>query len=365
MKVPFACFDRANVSSRPALDAAYQRVIDSQWFILGREVEGFERDFAAFCGAKYCVGVANGLDAIQLLLVASEVGPGAEVIVAANTYIATWLGVSHAGARPIPVEPDAATFNLDPGRIADKITSRTRAIFGTHLYGRAGACVEIDAIGHEHNLPVFWDAAHAHGATVEGQPICRFGNASAFSFYPTKNLGCLGDGGAVVTNDSALADKVRRLRNYGCHRRYENECLGYNSRLDELQASFLRVKLPELVNLNAKRATAAGAYKDGLSAVPGIVLPEVVDGHVWHLFVIRHPERDDLRQHLLKHGIQTDIHYPTPPHLQPAYSGLGFRIGDFPISEKIHREVLSLPMHPFLSQDEIAHVCATVKTFCI
>lgn len=356
--IPFLDFGAMHAEVRADLDAACRRVIDSNWLILGQEVERFEAEFATYCDARYCVGVGNGLDALYLVLRALGVGPGDEVIVPANTYIATWLAVSYAGALPRPVEPDPRTYNLDPAAVERAITPRTRAIMPVHLYGQPADMDPINDIARRHGLRVIEDAAQAHGARYKGRRTGGLGDAAGFSFYPGKNLGALGDGGAVVTNDPDLADRVRVLRNYGSRTKYHNDVKGVNSRLDELQAAFLRAKLALLDDWNARRRAVAGRYLDVLSGL-GLALPFVPDWAqpVWHLFVVRWPGRDALQRALAGAGIGTMIHYPIPPHLQPAYHELGLGPGSFPLTEAIHREVLSLPMWPQMSADQVGRVC--------
>jgi len=348
--IPFLDLHAAYLELRAELDAAAQRVLASGWYILGAEVEAFEREFAAYCEVEHCIGVGNGLDALHLILRAYGIGPGDEVIVPANTYIATWLAVSYAGAKPVPVEPDARTYNLDPALIEAAITPATKAILPVHLYGQPADMDPINAVAARHGLKVIEDAAQAHGARYKGRRVGGLGDAAGFSFYPGKNLGALGDGGAVVTKDAELAERVRVLRNYGSRVKYHNEVKGFNSRLDELQAALLRVKLPVLDEWNQRRRAAAARYLEewagselGLPFVPDWAEP------VWHLFVVRHPQRDELQQRLHQAGIGTMIHYPVPPHLQPAYAELGYGVGAFPITEAMHCEVLSLPMGPHLT----------------
>ncbi len=343
-----------HIELRSQLEDAFDRALNSGWFILGKEVEAFEHEFAAYCESEHCVGVGNGLDALHFILRAYGIGPGDEVIVPANTYIATWLAVSYAGATPIPVEPDERTYNLDSTLIEAAITPQTKAIIPVHLYGQPADMDPINAIAARHGLKVIEDAAQAHGARYRGRRVGGLGDVAGFSFYPGKNLGALGDGGAVVTNDAGLAEKIRILRNYGSKVKYQNEVKGFNSRLDELQAALLRVKLRHLDKWNARRQQAAGVYLAQL-ADAGLTLPFVPDWTepVWHLFVVRHPQRGALQQRLQKAGIGTMIHYPVPPHLQPAYVELGFGTGAFPITEAIHREVLSLPMGPHLTVGQL------------
>lgn len=347
------------------LDAAYHRVMMSGWYILGEEVARFEQDFAAFCGARHCIGVGNGLEALHLILRGYGIGPGDEVIVPANTYIATWLAVTYAGATPIPVEPDPRTSNLDPARIAAALSPRTRAIMPVHLYGQPADMSPILALARRHNLKVVDDAAQAHGAMYGETRVGGMGDATGFSFYPGKNLGAMGDAGAVVTSDDDLADRVRVLRNYGSRVKYENEVTGFNSRLDPLQAAFLTVKLRHLDEWNTRRRTLARRYQKALANVPDLTLPSAPSDStpVWHLFVVRHTQRNALQQHLNNAGIGTLIHYPIPPHLAGAYTALDYQPGDFPITEELARTVLSLPMGPHLSETEQDQVIEAIQTF--
>jgi dTDP-4-amino-4,6-dideoxygalactose transaminase len=365
MKVPFLSLTPAYTELRDELDDAYRRVMESGWYILGVEVDSFERAFASYCDASHCIGVANGLDALHLILRAYDIGQGDEVIVPANTYIATWLAVSHAGAKPIPVEPDLRTYNLDPQRLRAAITPRTRAILSVHLYGQPADMAPILAIAREHGLKVIEDTAQAHGAQYRGRRTGSLADAAGFSFYPGKNLGALGDAGAIVTNDDALADRVRMLRNYGSRVKYENELKGFNSRLDPLQAAFLQVKLAHLDEWNQRRKVLADRYLEELADVPDLILPVVPDWaeSAWHLFVIRHPQRDRLQEHLTRARIGTLIHYPVPPHLSGAYAEDGWRAGDLPITEEFAKTVLSLPLGPHLTADGVANVIRAVRTF--
>lgn len=362
--VDFLDLRAAAQARREELLAAAAAVIDSGWFILGEQVAAFEREFAAYCDAPGAVGVANGLDAISLALRALGIGPGDEVIVPSNTYIATWLAVSHVGAIPVAVEPDEATYNLDPARVEAAITPATRAIIAVHLYGQPADLDPLRAIADTHGLALVEDAAQAHGARYKGRRIGS-GDRSivTWSFYPGKNLGALGDGGALTAGPAIAAD-VAMLRNYGSARKYEHELIGYNSRLDEMQAAFLRAKLPHLDAENERRRTIAARYTAGLAGT-GLILPFVPDWAepVWHLYVVRHPDRDGLAGHLKAAGIGTVIHYPTPPHLQPAYAPMGLGKGSFPISERIHREVLSLPIGPMLTDGEVDQVIDAVRRF--
>lgn len=353
-----------NLNHRAELEGAFARVLDSGWFVMGDELAAFESEFAAYCGTKHCIGVGNGLDALHLVLGGYEIGPGDEVIVPSNTYIATWLAVSYAGATPVPVEPDERTYNLDPARLEAAITPHTKAIMVVHLYGQPADMDPINEIATRHGLKVIEDAAQAHGARYKGHRTGSLGDAAGFSFYPGKNLGALGDGGAVTTDDDMLAARIRILRNYGSKVKYHNEVKGYNSRLDELQAAFLREKLKALDNENAHRARLAAIYS-GLLASAGVVLPVVPDwaGPAWHLYVIRCANRDLLQKQLQENGIGSMIHYPIPPHLQPAYAELGFARGAFPVSEAIHGSVLSLPIGPHLDEAQVKQVAACLAAF--
>lgn len=362
MKVPFLSLAPAYEELGPDLDAAFSRVMRSGWFVLGPEVEAFERAFAEFCGAAHCVGVGNGLEALELVLRGWGIGAGDEVIVPSNTYIATWLAVSKVGARPVPVEPDAKTFNLDPARVEAALTPRTRAIVPVHLYGQCAEMAPLVEIARAHEIRVLEDAAQAAGARYRGVRAGKLGDAAGFSFYPGKNLGAFGDAGAVVTDDEALARRIRTLRNYGSRTKYHNEEKGENSRLDELQAALLRPRLRVLDPWNARRDRIARRYLESLAGTD-LVLPTVHPDceHTWHQFVVRTPRRDALQKGLEARGVGTLIHYPVPPHLQPAYAELGLGRGAFPISEAMHDQVLSLPIGPHLSQAEVEHVIASVE----
>jgi dTDP-4-amino-4,6-dideoxygalactose transaminase len=365
MNVPFLDLKAPYAELQEELDEAFRRTAASGWFITGREVEAFEAEFAALCGARHCVGVANGLDALHLTLRAMGIGEGDEVIVPSNTYVATWLAVSYAGATPVAVEPDDRTYNLDPARIEEAVTPRTKAIMPVHLYGQTADMDAIKEIAAPYGLKVIEDAAQAHGALYKGRPAGSLGDAAGFSFYPGKNLGAMGDGGAVTTDDDELADRLRVLRNYGSRVKYYNEVKGFNSRLDELQAAVLRVKLARLGAWNARRKEIAARYLAALEGAPDLTPPFVAPGAdpVWHLFVVRHPRRDELQKHLAERGVGTLIHYPVPPHLQQAYAELGCAPGAYPLAEQEAREVLSLPMGPHLSDEEVEHVCSAVWSF--
>ena len=365
MSIPFLDLKAAYTELKSELDAAYERVMESGWYILGQEVEAFEREFAAYCEAQHCIGVGNGLDALHLILRCYGIGPGDEVIVPSNTYIATWLAVSFAGATPVPVEPQERTYNLDPARIEGAITPQTRAIIPVHLYGQPADMDPILDIAGQHGLKVIEDAAQAHGAKYKGRRAGGLGDAAGFSFYPGKNLGALGDGGAVVTNDQELAGKIRVLSNYGSKAKYYHAVKGVNSRLDALQAAFLRIKLKHLEEWNARRRTAAGSYLESLNDIQDLTLPSVPEWAqpVWHLFVVRPLRRDDLQEHLTESAIGTMIHYPVPPHLSEAYAVEGWKVGDFPMSEKLANTVLSLPMGPHLENSLQDKVIERVKQF--
>lgn len=362
MKVPFLDLRASHSELRGELDSVFQRVLQSGLFVMGPELEAFEGEFAAYCEVKHCVGVGNGLDALRLLLRAYDVGPGDEVIVPSNTFIATWLAVSQCGATPVPVEPDINTYNIDPQRISAAITSRTRAIMPVHLYGQPADMDPINELAVKHGLVVIEDAAQAQGARYKGRRVGSLGHAAGTSFYPGKNLGALGDGGAVLTNDQAIADKVRRLRNYGSAVKYHHQVIGCNSRLDELQAAFLRVKLTRLDEWNQARAAIAKEYTQQLEG-RNIVLPHVPEWAepVWHLFVIRSMQRDALQGYLQQQGIGTMVHYPVPSHLQPCYLDSGMRV--FPIAEKIAAEVLSLPIFPALPKEAVGYVVRALRGY--
>ena len=364
--IPFLDFNAIHADIRPELDAAYGRVVDSNWLILGSEVEKFEREFATYCGAKHCIGVANGLDALFLVLKGMGIGPGDEVIVPSNTYIATWLAVSYTGARPVPVEPDPRTYNIDPARIEAAITKATKAILPVHLYGQPADMDPILEVARRHGLRVLEDAAQAHGATYNGRRVGSLGDAAGFSFYPGKNLGALGDAGAITTNDDELAATLRMLRNYGSREKYHNELKGFNSRLDEMQAAFLRVKLPLLDDWNQRRAHITKRYSAALQNT-GLVLPIVHEATspVWHLYVVQTEKREAFQAALRNAGIGTVIHYPIPPHLQPAYEDMHIKKGTLPLSERIHNRAISLPLWPQMSDTQVASVIDAVKAAAV
>jgi len=360
--IPFLDLGAAYRELKTEIDAAIHRVLDSGWYILGPEVDAFEAEWAAWCGADHAVGVANGLDALILALRALDIGAGDEVIVPSNTYIATWLAVTAVGARPVPVEPDPATHNIDPARIAAAITPATRAILPVHLYGQPADLDPILALARQHGLAVIEDAAQAHGARYKGRRIGAHGDVVCWSFYPGKNLGALGDGGAVTTNRADLADRIRVLRNYGSRVKYVNEVQGVNSRLDPIQAAVLRAKLPHLDGWTNRRRAIAAAYAKGLRD-SGLILPHVPDWAepAWHLYVLRSPDRDGLQKRLTDAGIGTLIHYPIPPHMQAAYADLGLAPDTLPLARDLAGEVLSLPMGPQLPLADAARVIDAVR----
>ena len=363
MKVPFLDFVGPYEELKAEMDEAYVRFMRSAWYILGREVESFEQEFADFCGAKHCVGVGNGLEALHLILRGYDIGTGDEVIVPSNTYIATWLAVSYAGAVPVAVDPDPKTFNIDPARIQAAVTPRTKAIMPVHLYGQPADMDPILNFAREHGLKVIEDNAQAQGARYKGRRTGSLGDAAGNSFYPGKNLGAFGDAGAVTTDDAELAARIRTLRNYGSKRKYYNEVKGYNSRLDELQAAFLRVKLKKLDEWNGRRRAVAARFTAALRDTPGLTLPFALEWAeaVWHLFVVRHAKRDLLQQRLTAAGIGTLIHYPVPPHLSGAYADGKWSRGAFPIAEELADTMLSLPMGPHLADDQASLVIEEVN----
>ena len=361
--IKFLDLHKVNERFRSEIDTAAKRVLDSGWYLLGKEVEKFEADFAAYCGTKHCIGVANGLDALNLVIKAYGFGPGDEIIVPANTYIATILAVSENGATPVLVEPKWETRLINEDLIESAITPRTKAIMVVHLYGRAMNMSKVWALARKYDLKIIEDSAQSHGAMFGGRRCGNLGDASGFSFYPGKNLGCLGDGGCVTTNDDDLAEKIRAIRNYGSDYKYHHIYKGVNSRLDEVQAAWLGVKLPHLDADNARRREIAKRYCSEIRN-PHIELPrypEPEDGHVWHVFAVTCKERDRLDRYLTDNGIQTNIHYPTPPHKQGAYQDLSHL--SFPVSERMHREILSLPISPVLTDEEVNRVISVVNAF--
>lgn len=363
--VPHVSFEAAHTPIRAELLAAFERFLDKRWYILGEEVQHFEAEYAAFSQMPHCVGVSNGLDALRLCLEVLGIGPGDEVLVPSNAYIASVVAVSQVGAKPIFVEPHPRTFNIDPTRIAAAITPSTKAIMPVHLHGQPCEMDRLMEIANAHQLYVIEDNAQAHGATYAGQPTGSFGHLNATSFYPTKNLGALGDAGAITTHRAEWAADVRLLRNYGSSKKYYNERVGYNMRLDECQAALLRVKLPHLVRWNEARIHLADCYAHHLTGIEEVTLPYVAPqaGSVFHSYVICIPQRDALQQYLLEQGIHTLIHYPVPPHLQPAYAHLGYTAGDFPIAEHIANTCLSLPMFPGLTEAQVVRVAHAIRQF--
>ena len=370
--IKFLDLKKINERFRGELDAATKRLLDSGWYLLGKEIERFEADFATYCGVKHCVGCANGLDALKLIIKAYGFGPGDEIIVPANTYIASILAISDNGCTPVLVEPKWETRLIDEDLIEAAVTPRTKAIMVVHLYGRAMNMTKVWAVAKKYNLKVIEDSAQAHGAMFDGKRTGSLGDASGLSFYPGKNLGCLGDGGAVTTNDDELAAKVRAMRNYGSDVKYHFPYRGTNSRLDEIQAAWLGVKLPHLDADNARRAEIAARYCAEMNN-PLIELPELPPTHplthsptsqlphVWHVFAVTCQKRDEFQKYLTERGIQTVIHYPIPPHKQPCYAEWNGR--SYPITERIHREIISLPISPVLTDEEVGEVIRVVNEF--
>lgn len=361
--IKFLDLKKINERFRDELDLAVKRVLDSGWYLLGNEIEKFEEEFAAYCGTKYAIGVANGLEALNLIIKAYGLGRGDEIIVPANTYIASILAISENGCTPVLVEPDWNTRLIDVDMIEASITSKTKAIMVVHLYGRVLEMERVYDIARRYNLKIIEDSAQAHGAIYQGRRSGNLGDASGFSFYPGKNLGCLGDGGAVTTNDESLAAKIRALRNYGSDYKYHHIYKGVNSRLDEIQAAFLRVKLLHLDEDNAKRRIIANRYVEEIKN-PLVELPKVPtsqEGHVWHVFAITCLERERLKKHLEDNGVQTNIHYPIAPHKQGAYSELNDLC--LPVTERLHREILSIPLSPVMTDAEVDCVIQVINSF--
>lgn len=362
-KIKFLDLKKINLRFKKKLNADFKKVLNSGWYITSSEVKKFENDFSKYCETKFCIGVANGLDALFLILKGYNIGKGDEVIVPANTYIASWLAVTRVGAKIVPVEPDILSYNIDPQKIEKKITSRTKAIIVVHLYGQPADMVPIIKLSKKYNLKVIEDAAQSHGAIYKNKKVGSLGNAAAFSFYPGKNLGSLGDAGAITTNSKNLANKIKYLRNYGSVKKYYNTYLGYNSRLDELQAAFLRTKLRFLDKDNKKRDLIAKIYNKQLSSISELILPKVYkySKHVWHLYVIRLKNRSFF-QKKISSKIETLIHYPIAPHLQKSYKYLKFKRNFFPISENIHRTIISLPISPVMTKKETLYVIKKIKS---
>jgi dTDP-4-amino-4,6-dideoxygalactose transaminase len=365
MKIPFVSFTETNRLIKPEILSTFEDFFDKSWYILGDRVAAFEKEYAAFNNVSDCIGVSNGLDALHLALKALNIGNGDEVIIPSNTYIATALAVSYVGGIPVFVEPDEFTYNITAANIEKAITSKTKAIMPVHLYGQACEMDAIMRIASERNLYVIEDNAQAQGAKCNGKITGSIGHVNATSFYPGKNLGALGDAGAVTTNDAELGKQVRILRNYGSEKKYHHEVVGFNMRLDECQAAFLSVKLKYLEQWTAQRREIAAAYTAGLKGCAEIIVPQVAENcdHVYHLYVIRTSQRDKLQNYLSEQGIGTLIHYPIPPHLQNAYRSLGFSTGSFPIAERLAKTSLSLPMWPGMTNQQVEKVIETVNAF--
>ena len=358
--IKFLDLEKVNNRFRREIDSRIKTVLDKGWYLQGEENEQFSKDFAAYCGTKYALGVANGLDALRLIIKAHGFGTEDEIIVPSNTYIATILAITDNGCTPVLVEPDINTYNINPDLIEEKITSKTKAIMVVHLYGQAVQMQKIWDLAKKYNLKVFEDCAQAHGAIYQGKRVGNLSDAGAFSFYPGKNLGCLGDGGAVTTNDEEIYNKIKALANYGSDRKYHHIYKGLNSRLDEIQAAVLDVKLPHLDADNEIRRKIAKYYRENIKN-PKIILPKTYDDKatVWHVFAVRTQNRDEFQKYLSDNGIQTLIHYPTPPHKQDAYKE--WNNESFPISEEIHRTIISLPMSPVMTQEEVQKVVDVVN----
>ena len=365
MQIPFLSFEFQNNLLKKDILNIFERFLDSQFYILGKNLDKFELDYAEHFNVGYCIGVANGLDSLFLSLKALDISDGDEVIVPSNTYIATWLAVSMVGAIPIPVEPDLSTYNIDPKLIEASITNKTKAIIPVHLFGLACEMDLIMKIAEKHGLKVIEDNAQAHGAKYKTKYTGSFGNINGTSFYPAKNLGCLGDGGAVTTNNKLLAEKVRKLRNYGSERKYYNEIKGINSRLDEIQAAILSLKLNYFNDFTRQRQNLAMVYNNILDGIGDIIVPKKFgnDSHVYHLYVIRTNYRYELQEYLLKNDIHTLIHYPIPPHMQLAYKDLNFYQGQFPIAEEISKTALSLPLYPGLEPYHLEYIGNVINSF--
>jgi len=360
--LPFLDLKSSYLELQSEIDSAVGRVLRSGSYIGGAEVEAFEHEFGVFCGAPHVVGVANGLDALKLALLALGVGPGDEVIVPSHTFIATWLAVSQCGATPVPAEPAPGGFNINPNEVAARITPKTKGIIPVHLYGEPADLEPLIDIAERHKLFVLEDAAQAHGAVYKGRRIGAHGHAVAWSFYPGKNLGAFGDGGAVSTQSESLARRIRMLGNYGSRTKYVNDAIGYNSRLDPMQAAILRAKLPLLDEWNTRRHAIAERYNEALGTLLSTpTIPAERYGHAWHLYVVRHPNRDRLQQQLADVGITTLIHYPHPPHLQAAYAAMGLGAGSLPLAEQYAASVLSLPIGPHLTSEQVDQVIEAVK----
>lgn len=360
--INFLNLHKINERFRNEIDERITQVLDSGWYILGEQVRVFEKNFANFCGVKHCIGCANGLDALNLIIKAYGFSTGDEIIVPANTYIASILAISQNGCKPVLVEPDINTYNINPDLIEEKITENTKAIMVVHLYGQAVEMEKIWQLAKKYNLKVIEDSAQAHGTIYKGKRAGNLGDASGFSFYPGKNLGCMGDGGCVTTNDDELAYRIRAIANYGSDYKYHHIFKGTNSRLDEIQAAVLDIKLKHLDEDNKRRREIAKFYRENIKN-PNIILPQLKEeeNHVWHIFAVRVNDRDKLKKYLEDNGIETNIHYPTAPHKQECYKELEHL--SFPVSEKIHKQVLSLPISPVLTRNEVMQVVEVINGY--
>lgn len=365
MNIPFLSFSYMNQQVKAETLKAFETFFDNQWYVSGKEVENFEKKYAEFSGTKFCAGLSNGLDALHISLRSLGVGAGDEVIVPSNTYIATLIAVTNVGAMPVLVEPDVRTYNIDPDKIEEKITNKTKAIIPVHLFGQSCRMDEIMAIANKHNLFVIEDNAQAHGAFYNGKMTGSFGHINATSFYPGKNLGAYGEAGAVTTNDEALAEKAKMIRNYGSKKKYYNDVIGYNMRMDECQGSFLAIKMQYLNEWTEARQKIGENYSKLLAGVGDLVLPHIADKatHVYHQYVVRTKKRDELQAHLSSNGVGTLIHYPVPPHMQQAYASLNIPKGALPISEEISNTILSMPVYPGLTEEQQQQVADTIKAF--
>ena len=365
MEIPFLSFKAINKKIRSEIICSFEEFFDNEWYILGERVKQFEKDYAAFNKVNHCVGVSNGLDALHIALKTLNIGAGDEVIVPSNTYIATALAISYVGATPVFAEPNIRTYNIDPEKIEEAVTSRTKAIIPVHLYGQACEMEAIVSIAKKYNLFIVEDNAQAQGASFKGELTGSWGNINGTSFYPGKNLGALGDAGAITTKDTVLANKARMFRNYGSEKKYYNEVIGFNMRLDECQAAFLAVKLKYLKECTRQRQEIAGWYAEALKDVRDLILPEMAEDatHVYHLYVVRSTQRNTLQKYLSENGVGTLIHYPVPPHLQEAYRSLNYKKGDFPVAEEIANTCLSLPLWPGMTKNMVDRVSCTIKDF--
>jgi dTDP-4-amino-4,6-dideoxygalactose transaminase len=365
MQIPFLKFDGMHSPLKAEMMEAFSKFYDRSWYVLGEEVKAFEKEYAAYNEVPHCIGVSNGLDALQLALEALGVGEGDEVIIPSNTYIATVLAASYVRATPVLVEPNPETYNIDPAKIEAAITSKTKVIMPVHLYGQCCEMEEIMRIAEKHKLYVVEDNAQSQGSAYKGKKAGSWGHVNGTSFYPGKNLGALGDAGAVTANEENLAAKITTLRNYGSQKKYYNEVIGHNMRLDEIQAAFLRIKLQHLDSWTKERQQIAAWYDAAMAGIKDIILPKTAAGatHVYHLYVIRTDRRDALQEHLNKNGIGTLIHYPVPPHMQQAYAHLGFKKGAFPIAETIADTCLSLPLWPGMTQDMVHTIAQQIQAF--